>query len=529
MQGVGFRPTVHRLASELGLGGSVQNDADGATIEIEGSAEAVRAFGARLSAELPPLARLDGTEEIELAPRGERAFAVEDSVVGPRRRALVPPDAKLCDACRAELDDPSDRRHAYPFTTCTHCGPRFTLVTALPYDRERTSMARFPLCARCATEYADPRDRRFHAEPTCCADCGPRIALEGPDGELHASREHALGLARAALASGCIVAVQGLGGFQLACLADDSAVLRRLRAEKRRPHRPFAVMVRDLATARELVVLRHEDERLLASPRAPILLAPRRESSAIAAEVAPESEDVGVLLPTTPLHVELFRAAPYRALVMTSGNLHDEPICRTVLEARTKLRGLADFLLIHEREIVRRCDDSVVRTMPSGHALVRRSRGYVPEPIALPLAASEPVLALGGHLQNAVALAVDGEAFPSQHVGDLDTEPARAFQTEVASGLEAFLAVEPRVFAVDLHPDYASTWLGERLAALRGGRVLRVQHHLAHAAATLGEHGAWPGEHERVGALVLVGTGFGAPSELAGDDLHPDAWGAEWL
>ncbi|MCC6409322.1 MAG: carbamoyltransferase HypF, partial [Planctomycetes bacterium] len=443
VQGVGFRPTVHRLASELGLAGSVRNDADGATIEIEGSVEAVRAFGARLSAELPPLARLDGTEESELAPRGERTFAVETSLAGPRRRALVPPDAKLCDACRAELDDPTDRRHAYPFTTCTHCGPRFTLVTALPYDRERTSMARFPLCARCAAEYADPRDRRFHAEPTCCPDCGPRVVLERcggtarTGGELLASGEHALGLARAALASGRIVALQGLGGFQLACLADDSAALRRLRAEKRRPHRPFAVMVRDLATARELAVLRPEDERLLASPRAPILLAPRRASSAIAAEVAPESEDLGVLLPTTPLHVELFRCAPYRALVMTSGNLHDEPICRTVDEARSKLRGLADVLLSHEREVVRRCDDSVVRTLSNGHALVRRSRGYVPEPVALPLAAREPVLALGGHLQNTVALAVEGEAFASQHVGDLDTEPARAFQAEVASGLEA--------------------------------------------------------------------------------------------
>ncbi|MCK6448278.1 MAG: Sua5/YciO/YrdC/YwlC family protein [Planctomycetes bacterium] len=555
VQGVGFRPAVHRLAVELGLAGFVANDSDGATIELEGRSDVVRTFVARLAPELATaarLARLAELVELPLEPTGETEFVVASSHAGARRRALVPPDAKLCDACRAELDDPRDRRSRYAFTTCTHCGPRFTVTRALPYDRERTSLEPFPLCARCAAEYTDPRDRRFHAETVCCPDCGPTLAFENVHGERLATHEHALALARNALALGDIVAVQGLGGFQLAVRADAADTLRRLRAAKRRPTRPFAVMVRDLEVARSLVHLAATDERLLDSPAAPILLAPIRlaptrtlepESTLapviapcrddargafeLAPEVAPGVDDLGLFLPTTPLHVELFRGAPYAALVVTSGNLHDEPICRTHEEARAKLAGLADFLLVHDREIVRRADDSVVRTRHDGHALVRRSRGYVPEPLALAPAAREPVLALGGHLQNTVALAVDHECFPSQHVGDLDTEAARAFQLEVARGLEDFLQVEARVFAVDAHPDYPSTWLGERLAAERGGRVLRVQHHLAHAAATLCEHGLWPAADERVGAWILDGTGYGPAA--SGDDARAVAWGAEAL
>lgn len=534
VQGVGFRPVVHRLATELGLAGFVANDADGATIELEGASDVVREFVARLAGALSTsarLARLTELVEVPLTPTGATDFVVASSRTGPRRRALVPPDAKLCDACRAELDDPRDRRSRYAFTTCTHCGARFTLTRALPYDRERTSMAPFPLCAACAAEYANPRDRRFHAEPVCCPRCGPTLALETVHGERLAQDEHALVLARNALGSGEIVALQGLGGFQLAARADDAATLARLRAAKHRPARPFAVMVRDLEVARRLARLSEADERLLDSPAAPIVLVPRREAAnrerELAAAVAPGVDDVGLFLPTTPLHVELFRGAPYAALVVTSGNLHDEPICRTREEARAKLAGLADLLLVHDREIVRRADDSVVRTRHDGHAVVRRSRGYVPEPLALAPAVREPVLALGGHLQNTVALAIERECFPSQHVGDLDTEAAREFQLEVARGLEEFLEVEARVFAVDLHPDYPSTWLGERLAAERGGRVLRVQHHLAHAAATLGEHGLWPGEDERVGAWILDGTGYGPAAR--GDDERAEAWGAEAL
>lgn len=520
VQGVGFRPAVVRLARRLGLAGLVRNDGEGATIEVEGGAASVTAFQMELVLELPPLARIEEREETPLAATGEQGFRVDASVSSTRRRALVPPDARVCAACRRELDDPRDRRHAHPFTTCTHCGPRFTLVESLPYDRERTSMARFPLCPECNSEYTDVNDRRFHAEPVCCPRCGPKLALFGADRALLAEGERVLPLARAALIAGEIVAVKGLGGFQLACRADDVAAVRRLRTAKQRATKPFAVMARDIVAARRLVRLRPEDEALLDSARGPILLAARRHDAAACAELAPGLDDLGVMLPTTPLHVELFRGAPYAALVMTSGNASDEPICRTDEEALKALSTIADVILVHEREIVRRCDDSVVRTLDEGHVLVRRSRGFVPEPVTLGFETPQPVLAFGAHLQNTVALAAGTAVFPSQHVGDLDTESARAFQLEVALGLEDFLQARADVIATDMHPDYPSTWLGRHLAVERGGTHIAVQHHVAHAAAVLGEHGRFPRAKARVGALVCDGTGFG-----------PDgtAWGGEWL
>lgn len=520
VQGVGFRPAVVRLARRFELTGLVRNDAEGVTIEIEGTLADITSFGAALAVELPPLARIDSRAELSLPPTGEREFRVETSASGPRQHALVPPDARLCAACRAELDDPRDRRHDYPFTTCTHCGPRFTIVRALPYDRERTSMARFPLCAACRREYEDVGDRRFHAEPVCCPACGPKLALFGPDRAWLADHERALPLVRAALLSGRIAAIHGLGGFQLACRADDVAAVRRLRVAKRRATKPFAVLARDLAAARRIVHLRPEDEALLESARGPILLAPRLRDPSACDELAPGLDDLGVMLPTTPLHVELFRGAPYTALVMTSGNAGDEPICRSAEDALDALSELADVILVHEREVLRRCDDSVVRTAHDGHVLVRRSRGWVPEPVGLGVHAPRPILAFGAHLQDTVALGVRDQAFLSQHVGDLDTESARSFQLEVATGLEEFLETRANVIAVDLHPDYPSTWLGRRLATERDAALLPVQHHVAHAAATLGEHGRFPRADERVGALVLDGTGHG-----------PDgtAWGGEWL
>lgn len=519
VQGVGFRPTVHRLAQALGLSGSVHNDAEGATIEIEGNAASVDAFLSCLSAEMPPLAHLESTSASDIAATGQIGFEVRSSTLGERRGALVPPDAKLCDACRREMETSGDRRHAYPFTTCTHCGPRFTLVATLPYDRSRTSMASFAMCAKCAAEYGDLRDRRYHAEPVCCPECGPHLVLQDGRGELLGEAQPALELARALLARGGILAVKGIGGFQLACRADDATAVKRMRSNKHRATKPFAVMARDVATARDLVELSDSDVELLDSARAPVLLAPRRGGK-IASEVAPGLGDLGVMVPTTPLHVELFRRAAYDALVMTSGNVSDEPICRTDVEARARLGGLCDALLLHDREILRRCDDSVARTSTDGCIVVRRSRGYVPSPIPLPFEVSEPLLALGGHLQNTVALAVGGQAFVSQHIGDLDHEAAREFQIEVLAGLEDFLQARALTIVVDRHPDYPSTWLGERMATERGAELVRVQHHVAHAAATLGEHKLWPREGERAAAIVLDGTGFG-----------PDgtAWGAEWI
>jgi len=519
VQGVGFRPFVHRLATRLGLSGLVRNDPDGVLVEVEGPPEAVAAFLERLPAELPPLARLDGLEVSETEPTGEAGFTVARSERGRRRRALVPPDAALCADCRREMADPADRRFRYPFTGCAGCGPRFSLVLELPYDRSRTTMACFPLCPDCRREYADPADRRFHTEPICCPACGPRLWLVEGDVTVR-DPDAALGRAAALLREGRIVAIKGLGGFQLACRAGEPEAVARLRERKRRPTKPFALMVPDLEAARRLVELGPEEEALLLGPRSPIVLAPARPDAPVAAEVAPGIGDLGVMLPTTPLHLELFRRGAPWPLVMTSGNLSDEPIAVGNREAVARLGGIADAFLLHDRDIARRVDDSVVRTGPDGPIVVRRARGWVPEPLPLPEPAPEPVLALGGHLQVTACLAVGGQAFPSQHVGDLDSEPARAFLAEVAEGLEAFLEAEPRVIAVDLHPDYGSTRLGEELARRRGGRLVRIQHHVAHLAAVLAEHGALPEGGGAALGVVLDGTGWG-----------PDgtAWGGEWI
>lgn len=527
VQGVGFRPTVHRLATSLGLAGWVRNSPDGVVIEVEGEATAAAGFGRALAAALPPLARLDELTQEQVATEGGEGFQVLTSERGVRRRALVPPDTALCADCRADMANPADRRFRYPFTTCTNCGPRFTLVRSLPYDRERTSMACFPLCPACRKEYENPADRRFHAEPVCCPVCGPRLWLVrlavGADttcGPPWPQGGKAVAVARQALAQGEIVALKGVGGFQLACLAGDEATVARLRQRKHRPSRPFAVMVRDLGRARQLVALGRGEEALLTSPGAPIVLAPRRPGGGVAEGVAPGLDELGVMLPTTPLHEELFRDAPFGELVMTSGNRSDEPICRGNREAVARLGGIADALLLHDRDVVRRADDSVVRSAPDGPVVVRRARGYVPEPLPLPEPTPVPVLALGGFLQVTACLGVEGEAYCSQHVGDLDSEGARAFLAEVAGQLEEFLELRAEVLVVDEHPDYPSTWLGERLARERGARLVAVQHHLAHAAAVLAEHGGFPATGERAVALALDGTGWG-----------PDgtAWGGEWL
>ncbi len=520
VQGVGFRPTVYRVAASLGLSGWVANDARGAVLEVEGPDEVVAGFEQALRDQLPPLARLDGLSSEIVPATGETGFVVRASEPGPRAGALVPPDAALCADCRHEMEEPSNRRHHYPFTTCTNCGPRFSLVHRLPYDRHQTSMACFPLCPACHAEYGDPGDRRFHAEPVCCPDCGPRLWLVSADGRDLAEGPPALAAAQRLLLDGQIVAVKGLGGFQLACRADHSEPLTILRERKRRPSKPFAVMVRDLETARQLVCLSGEDEKLLLSAPSPVMLATARRPCPLSAEVAPGLEDLGVLLPTTPLHVELLRDPTLPPLVMTSGNVSDEPICRDNREALERLGGLADAFLLHDRDVVRRIDDSIVRTSAAGHFMVRRARGWVPDPIPLPQATDCPILAVGGHLQVTACLAVGHQAFCSQHVGDLDTEPARHFLVEVIEGLEDFLQARAEVVVADSHPDYPSSLLAREIAQERGAALVEVQHHLAHAIAVLAEHGRTPEIGERVLAIALDGTGYG-----------PDgtAWGGEWL
>lgn len=520
VQGVGFRPTVYRIAMSLGLDGWVLNDPDGVSIEVEGPPEAVNAFVPKLWADLPPLARIDDLLYDEIPVVNESGFTVRESTAGSRRRALVPADAAICADCRHEMEDPMDRRSNYAFTTCTNCGPRFSLVHSLPYDRDQTSMACFELCPACRAEYEDPADRRFHAEPVCCPACGPELRLLDADGAARAVGDVALAEARTALVEGAVLAVKGLGGFQLACRADSEPAVRRLRERKRRPRKPFAVMARDLATARRLVRLTPADEGLMTSPRAPILIAPRLADAPIDSGVAPGIGDLGVMLPTTPLHLLLMADPQVATLVMTSGNRSEEPLCRTNREALERLATFADLFLVHDRNIVRRIDDSVVRSCPKGPVLVRRARGWVPDPLPLPVTCDEPILAVGGHLQATACVAVDGQAWPTQHIGDLESEPARAFHAEVIEGLEDFLQVRPQLIVADVHPDYPSRWHADRLAHQRTGRQIDVQHHLAHAGAVLGEHGRFPDIDETVIAIVLDGTGWG------GDGT---SWGGEWL
>ena len=559
MQGVGFRPAVYRLATALGLAGWVRNHPDGVTIELEGPREKIERFQAELPQALEAPAALAEVAVEAIAPQGETTFAVTVSTTAGPAAGTLPADTAICRACRSDLERPGDRRYRYPFTTCSHCGPRFSLVTHLPYDRVRTSMACFPFCADCEREYGDPGDRRFHAEPLACLRCGPRLWYVGrgeevageatapaPAGERAAPIAAAVAAARAALERGEIVAVKGLGGFQLACRADREAVIQRLRLRKRRTTKPLAVMARNAAAARELVRLTAGAEARLASGAAPILLAPIRGEGLAAAvheAIAPGLSDLGVMLPTTPLHIELFRGAEFDRLIMTSGNVSDEPICCGNREARERLAGIADGFLLHDRDVVRRLDDTVERTeaacdeaaeappdpatpkesgagVAAASFVVRRSRGWVPSALPLPEPAPAPVMALGGHLQATACLAARAQAIPSQHVGDLDGDAARAFLREAAEGLEELFQVRAEAFAVDLHPDYPSSWLGETWARERGAELVRVPHHLAHAAATLAEHEAFPPVMERCGALVLDGTGFG---------LDETAWGGELL
>jgi hydrogenase maturation protein HypF len=520
VQGVGFRPTVHRIATELNLVGEVRNDPEGATAEVEGPRSTTALFVERLQTELPPLARLDEILIEEVAPLGDNEFRVTETEQGKRAGAMVPADAALCDDCRREMNDPADRRSHYPFTTCTNCGPRFSLTRSLPYDRIATSMACFPLCDACDGEYTDPADRRFHAEPVCCPECGPKLWIQNADGGGRIEGRASIAAAQTELMAGRILAIKGLGGFQLACRADDDATVQLLRERKRRRGKPFAVMVRDLETARRLVRLSPGDEDLLCSSRAPVILAPRLAGDILCHDIAPGLDDLGVMLPTTPLHVELFTDNRLPALIMTSANLSEEPICRGNREAIDRLENIADRFLLHDRDVIRRVDDSVVRSTPAGSILVRRARGWVPDPISLPVHAPEPILAVGGHLLVTSCIAVKGQAFMTQHVGDLDSVPARDFHREVIDGLEEFLEVRPKRIIADAHPDYPSTWLAAEIAEQREGSLLEVQHHLAHGAAVLGEHGLFPDGCDQAFAITLDGTGWG-----------PDGttWGGEWL
>lgn len=511
VQGVGFRPTVYRLAVASGLNGFVRNDGEGVAIEIQGEAHSVDQFASALRTQAPPLSRIDGVEVEPLALAGDEqgGFRVLDSDGALDGHAGIPPDVATCDACLRELFDPSDRRYGYPFINCTDCGPRYTIVIRTPYDRERTTMAAFPLCAECRAEYEDPRSRRFHAEATACARCGPRLELvRGPLTTRNPAR--ALSGALEVLAAGRILAVKGLGGVSLAADARNPEAVALLRARKHRPHKPFALMVRDLQEASRLALLDEPARAALLSPGRPIVLATARPGQELAPAIAPGLTELGLMLPYTPLHHLLLRG-PMPALVMTSGNSADEPIARTNEEALATLGHIADAFLLHDREIHTRADDSVVRVVAGAPVAVRRARGFVPVPISLGFSAP-PVLAVGAELKNTVCVTRDGAAFLSQHLGDLGGLRARDSFLEAITGLQQLLGVTPAVVAHDLHPDYASTWW----AAHSGLRRVSVQHHHAHVASCLAEHG----RTDRVIGVAFDGTGCGPAGDL---------WGGEFL
>jgi hydrogenase maturation protein HypF len=514
VQGVGFRPYVYRLAGELSLGGFVLNDAQGVLIEVEGDAAAVDRFLARLPSEAPPLAAVEQVLAEERVPCGQGSFAIRESVGGSVPDAPVTPDTATCEDCLRELFDPADRRFRYPFINCTNCGPRFTIVRGVPYDRPLTTMASFTMCPACRAEYDDPADRRFHAQPNACANCGPSLRLLSGDGAPIPGDP--LPAVAAVLRAGAIVAIKGIGGYHLACLAGDEHAVASLRTRKHREDKPFALMALSPAAAETLVSLSNSSLRLLTSPARPIVLAPRLKEAPVAHAVAPGAPELGVMLPYSPLH-HLLLADVGETLVMTSANVSDEPIAFVDDDAVERLRGIVDLFLVHDRPIQTRTDDSVVRLLAAPgrtrHALLRRSRGYVPASIPLPgNGTPRPLLACGAELKNTFCLARGTRAWVSHHIGDLENYATLRSFTEGVDHLGALFAVEPEVVAHDLHPEYLST---KYALDLDGVELIGVQHHHAHLASCLAEHAE---DGPAVGA-IFDGTGYGLDGTVWGGEL----------
>ncbi len=509
VQGVGFRPFVYRVATRLGLSGFVLNDPDGVLIEAEGPADALEALQVALRAEAPPLAAVEAVEAEPIPVCGERGFTIRASAQGAALDTPISPDVGVCDECLAEIFDPSQRRYRYAFTNCTNCGPRFTITTAIPYDRPNTTMAAFEMCAACKAEYEDPADRRFHAQPIACPACGPRLTLVTAAGEPMPGDP--IEEAAALLRSGAVVAVKGLGGYHLACDACDDAAVTRLRRRKAREEKPLAVMAVDVAQALELVDAGERERAVLTSLRRPIVLLARRAGARVAPAVAPGNRYLGVMLPYTPLHHLLLRAVG-RPVVLTSGNLSDEPIAYRDDDARRRLGPIADAFLTHDRPIHMRCDDSVTRVLDGAEYPIRRSRGYAPAPLRVQPGFPVPVLGAGGELKHTFCLGKGERAILSHHIGDLENYEAMASFTEAVRHYCRIFDVRPEVVAYDLHPDYLSTkWALEQDDV----EAIGVQHHHAHIASCLADNG----RDERVIGLALDGTGYGSDGTIWGCEV----------
>jgi hydrogenase maturation protein HypF len=509
VQGVGFRPFVYRLAQECHLTGFIANTPAGVTIEVQGEPGLLERFLDRLPAELPPLAKVTSLFPREAEPLPETGFQIVSSRLDAPPTALISRDVSVCNDCLREMMSPRDRRFRYPFINCTNCGPRFTIIQDIPYDRARTSMSSFTMCPACQAEYDDPSNRRFHAQPNACWDCGPQLQLLSADG-VNLDVAEPIREAARLLEQDRILAVKGLGGFHLACNACSEAAVHSLRERKRRVEKPFAVMFRRIEDVDRFCHVDNAAKKLLLSIERPIVLLPRKPDTGLAGSIAPRNRFLGVFLPYTPLHHLLFASGKFEALVMTSANLSEEPIAIDNHEAVHRLHNIADAFLVHNRDILRRCDDSVVRFACGGTQMLRRSRGFVPVPVPLEKE-SQPILATGGELKNTVCIIRGSEAFLSQHIGDLENLESYNFFGEALQHLQRVLEVHPKVIAYDLHPDYFSTkWALDQ----QGVQLIGVQHHHAHIASCMAENHL----DGKVIGIALDGTGYGTDGAVWGGE-----------
>ncbi|MBC7327816.1 carbamoyltransferase HypF [bacterium] len=505
---MGFRPFVHRLALSLNLKGFARNVPEGLLIEIEGQPHSLEIFIQQLRNSPPPFSIIESISISSLPPVGYEDFKIEKSKEGDVNTLFPLPDIATCSLCLEEIFSPSERRYFYPFTNCTNCGPRFTIIRNLPYDRERTSMRKFKMCDECREEYEDINDRRYHAQPIACPKCGPHIWLEIDGKRIY---QNVIDTAVHLLLNGKIVAIKGLGGFHLACNALDEEAVKKLRKRKQRPYKPFAVMVKDIQTAHRYAYISSEEEVLLLSPQAPIVLLRKKEPFQMAPSVAPKNSLIGLFLPYTPLHHILLNKCEL-PLIMTSGNLSDNPICSSNEEARKNLQGIADAFLFHNRDIVSRCDDSVVIVVDSEPRLVRRSRGYVPLPLPLPIN-GEDILACGGDLKNTFCLAKDKWAFLSQHIGDLESADSYEIYKKTIKHFKKLLNIKPKLVVYDLHPSYHSSIFARSLQI----PSLGVQHHFAHIVSCMVDNEV-PLD-EKVLGVAWDGTGYGLDGRIWGGEI----------
>jgi hydrogenase maturation protein HypF len=510
VQGVGFRPFIYRLATRHSLSGYVQNRSDGVVVEVEGPEESIASFMSGVQGEIPPLAEVSQISCAEVEIKEDTGFRIIESESGGLGKVYITPDIATCSQCFTELFDPGDRRFRYPFINCTNCGPRLTIIKDIPYDRINTSMSCFPLCPLCRGEYENPADRRFHAEPNACPACGPLLSLLDEAGNPLSDKDP-LRKVVTLLLKGYVVAMKGLGGFHLAVDAANDEALKRLRSRKFREEKPLAIMVKDINAAARISQLGEEEEALLLSPQRPIVLVRRRETEAISPAVAPGVSDLGIMLPYTPLHHMLLENH-FQALVMTSANQVDEPICMRNREAIRRLRGIADYFLVHNRNILVRCDDSIVTVSSGKTRMLRRSRGFAPKPITLKKWYPE-ILALGPQMKTTLCILKGTLAFVSPHIGDMETPEARDFHQESLALMQKIAECKPDIIACDLHPSYYTTKLAEELPY---SRIVKVQHHHAHIVSAMAEHGI---EGEVIG-VAMDGTGYG---------LDGTVWGGEFL